>query len=77
VTNVSLALGLFSFVLVPLFVIRKRRDRRRMEAMRQADALQEAEARRSALQAILDGAVVVEEPAQGTEPAGMPGVTRS
>lgn len=55
VTNVSVAVGLFSLVLVPLFLIRRRRDRRKLEAMRAADALAEEEARRSALQAILDG----------------------
>lgn len=60
VTNVSVAVGLFSLVLVPLFIVRRRRDRRKLEAMRVADALQEEEARRSALQAILDGA----EPAE-------------
>lgn len=57
VTNVSAAVGLFSLVLVPLFMIRRRRDRRKLEAMRAADALQEAAARESALQAILDGGV--------------------
>jgi hypothetical protein len=56
VANVSVAVGLFSLVLVPLFVIRRRRDRRRLDAMRAADAQQEEEARQSALQAILDGA---------------------
>jgi hypothetical protein len=56
VANVSVAVGIFSFVLVPLFVIRRRRDRAKLEAMRAADAQQEEEARRSALQAILDGA---------------------
>lgn len=77
VTNVSLAVGLFSFVLVPLFIIRKRRDRRKLEAMRLADALQEAEARRSSLQAILDGAPPIETPAVDGKPMGAPGVTRS
>ncbi|MFN9423803.1 hypothetical protein, partial [Gemmatimonas sp.] len=43
--------------LVQLFMIRRRRDRRKLEAMRAADALQEAAARESALQAILDGGV--------------------
>ncbi|MBL0941066.1 MAG: hypothetical protein IBJ03_19460 [Gemmatimonadaceae bacterium] len=54
VTNVSAAVGVFSLVLVPLFVLRKRRDRRKLEAMRAADAAQEAAARESALQALLD-----------------------
>jgi hypothetical protein len=55
VTNVSAAVGLFGLVLVPLFVIRRRRDRRKLEAMRAADARQEEAERQSALQAILDG----------------------
>lgn len=54
VTNVSVAVGLFSLVLVPLFIMRRRRDRRKLEAMRAADAAQEEAARQSALQAILD-----------------------
>jgi hypothetical protein len=54
VTNVSAAVGLFAIVLVPLFISRRRRDRRKLEAMRTADALQEAAARDSALQAMLD-----------------------
>jgi hypothetical protein len=66
VTNVSVAVGLFALVLVPLFIIRRRRDRRKLEAMRAADALQESEARQSALQAILDGA----------EPADVGGVAQ-
>jgi len=56
VANVSVAVGMFSLVLVPLFVIRRRRDRLKLEAMRAADAQQEEEARRSSLQAMLDGA---------------------
>lgn len=54
VANLSVAVGMFSLVLVPLFVIRRRRDRRKLEAMRLADAQQEEAARQSALQAILD-----------------------
>jgi hypothetical protein len=54
VTNVSVAVGLFSLVLVPLFILRRQRDRRKLEAMRAADAAQEAAARESALQALLD-----------------------
>ena len=56
VTNVSAAVGLFAVVLVPLFLQRRARDRKKLEAMRAADAAQEAAARASALQAILDGA---------------------
>jgi hypothetical protein len=56
VANLSVAVGMFSLVLVPLFVIRRRRDRLKLDAMRAADAQQEEAARQSALQAILDGA---------------------
>jgi hypothetical protein len=59
VTNVTVAVGMFSLVLVPLFLIRRRRDRRKLEAMRIADAQQEEEARQSAVQAILDGGTAV------------------
>lgn len=54
VTNVSVAVGLFALILLPLIVSRRRRDRRKLEAMRAADAVQEAAERESALQAILD-----------------------
>lgn len=56
VTNMSLIVGFFSLVMVPLFIQRRRRDRVKLEAMRAADAQQEREARESALQAILEGA---------------------
>jgi hypothetical protein len=56
VTNVSAALGLFAVLLVPVFIAKRRRDRRKLEAMRAADAVQEAAARASALQALLDSA---------------------
>ena len=54
VTNISAAVGLFGLILVPLFIQKRQRDRRRLEAMRAADAAQEAAARASALQALLD-----------------------
>lgn len=60
VTNVSAAVGLFAVVLVPLFLQRRSRDRKKLEAMRAADAAQEEAARASALQAILDRAVAAE-----------------
>lgn len=56
VTNISLVVGMFSLVMVPLFIQRRRRDRAKLEAMRAVDAQQEAAARESALQAILEGA---------------------
>ncbi len=56
VTNLSAVVGVFAIFLAPLFVSRRRRDKRRMEALRAADAVQEAAQRASALQALLDGA---------------------
>ena len=52
-SNVSLAVGLFGVILGPLFVARRRRDRRRLEAMRAVDAAQERAARESALEALM------------------------
>jgi len=56
VTNLSAVVGVFAIFLAPLFVSKRRRDKRRMEALRAADAVQEAAQRASALQALLDGA---------------------
>ena len=48
--------GLFLlFVIAPLYVIRKRRDRRRLERMREADAAAERAAQQSALDELLGG----------------------
>ena len=54
VANLSAAVGFFALLLGPLFWMRKRRDRRRLEAMRVVDAAQERAARESALEAILN-----------------------
>lgn len=56
VSNVSLAIVLFGVLLGPLFVVRRRRDRQRLEMMRAHDAAQERAARESALEALLNGA---------------------
>jgi len=64
VTNVSAVFGLFGVLLLPLYIGKRRRDRRKLEAMRSADAAQEDAARASALQALLDA---------GTTPANTPG----
>ena len=53
VTNISLFVGLLAILLGPLMVMRRRRDRRRLEAMRAAEAAQEAAARASALAELL------------------------
>ncbi len=54
-TDASAAIGFFGLLLGPLFWMRWRRDRRRLEAMRVADRAQERAARESALEAILAG----------------------
>jgi len=53
VTNLSLVGGVFGLLLGPLFWMRKRRDRRKLEAMRVADAAQEQAFQESALAALL------------------------
>ncbi|MDF1504752.1 hypothetical protein PYV61_17470, partial [Roseisolibacter sp. H3M3-2] len=60
VANLSIATSIFSVVLIPMFVMRRRRDRRRMDALREADAAAEREER--ALAALLG------EPPFGEEP---------
>jgi len=52
-TNLSLAFGVFAFVLGPFVWHRRRRDRERLAALRAADAAQEAAQRQSALDAML------------------------
>ena len=55
-SNVTLAGLLLLFVLTPLYVIRRRRDRRRLENMKAADAAAEAAAKQSAIDDLLGGA---------------------
>lgn len=52
-TNLSLAFGVFAFVLGPFIWHRRRRDRERLAALRAADAAQDAAQRQSALDAML------------------------
>jgi hypothetical protein len=59
VANLSLATSVFLIAFVPLYVSRRRRDRRRLDAMRAADAVAERE--EAALAALM---------AQVTEPSG-------
>ena len=54
VSNVTLAALLMLFVLTPLYVARRRRDRLRLQRMREADAAAEIAARQSALDSMLD-----------------------
>jgi hypothetical protein len=53
--NMTIAGLLLLFVLTPLYVLRKRRDRARLEKMRAADAAADQAARESALEALLGG----------------------
>lgn len=71
VANLSLAVSVFLMVFAPFWVARRRRDRRRLEALRAADELAEREARDSGLAAILgDGVAVTGAPFDGTSPTG-------
>jgi hypothetical protein len=51
VANLSLAIGVLTVLLAPLYIARRRRDRARLEALRAADLVQEREA--AALAALL------------------------
>jgi hypothetical protein len=70
--NLSLAIGVLTLVLAPLYVARRRRDRARLEALRAADVVQEREA--AALAALLAEAHGVEAPAAAPVPGSAPGV---
>jgi hypothetical protein len=68
VANLSLAFGVFALIIGPFLWQRRRRDRERLEALRRADATQEAAAAASALEAMLAATapvavVTVETPA--------------
>jgi len=52
-TSVSAVFGLFGVILLPVYISKRRRDRRKLDAMRAADLAQEEAARASALQALL------------------------
>jgi hypothetical protein len=65
VANLSLVSGVFLVAFLPLWVSRRRRDRRRLEAMRAADAVAEREERESALAALLGGTPGAVEPSRG------------
>jgi hypothetical protein len=51
--DLALAAGVVLIVLVPVYVARRRRDQRRLEALRKGEADQERRARESALEALL------------------------
>ena len=69
--NLSLAVGVFLVVFLPLWIGRRRRDRARLEALREADRADEREARESALALILGGdapAALARRDGDGAEP---------
>jgi len=53
VSNVTIAGLLLLFILAPLYVIRRRRDRKRLEQMKEADAVAERAAQSQALEQML------------------------
>jgi hypothetical protein len=53
IANLSLIGGVFGLLLGPLFWMRRRRDRKKLAAMREADAAQEKAFQESALAALL------------------------
>ncbi len=54
-SNLTIAAFVFLVVLAPAYVARRRRDRRRLEKMRESEAAAEAAARQSALDELLGG----------------------
>lgn len=69
VTNVSLFVGVLVVLFGPLFVMRRRRDRRRLQAMRDAEAAQERAARESALAMVLALSAATSQGEQAVEPS--------
>jgi hypothetical protein len=65
--NMSLALGVLGIVIVPLYVMRRRRDRRRMAELRAADDAADRAARSEVLAALL-AAASPESPASPSPP---------
>jgi len=55
--NLSLAFGMLGVLILPLYLLRRRRDRERLAAMRAADEAAERAAQESALAALLASAV--------------------
>jgi hypothetical protein len=54
--NLTAALGISGLIVLPLYLLRRRRDRQRLAALRAADEAAERAARESALEALLGGA---------------------
>lgn len=62
VTDVSLVGGVIGLVVLPVFLSRRRRQRRRLESLRFNEAQQERRARESALDALLSGTTASRDP---------------
>jgi hypothetical protein len=69
--NLSAALGISGLIVVPLYLLRRRRDRQRLAALRAADEAAERAARDSALDALLGSARASETP-PSTPPQSSP-----
>lgn len=69
--NLSVLFAILGFLLVPLLWVRQRRDRRRLTALRAAEAAQERAARASALDAVLASALDSAQPLPQQMPPGM------
>jgi type II secretory pathway component PulM len=52
-SNLTFAALIFLVILAPLYVARRRRDRKRLQKMRETEAAAEEAARRSALEELL------------------------
>jgi hypothetical protein len=65
--DLSLAAALLMTIVVPLYIARRRRDRRRLEAMRSAELAAERAARESALAQLLDEGAKGAKSAKGAE----------
>lgn len=75
ITNLALIVGLFAVLLGPFVWQRRRRDRARLEALREAEAAQEEAQRRSVLSAMLAVEGAVSAAPVGQAESG-PGATR-
>jgi hypothetical protein len=76
VANLSVATAVFTVIFLPLYVGRRRRDRRRLEALRAADAAAEREEQEGALAALLGETTDESGGENGTRPGGGAGLAR-
>ena len=67
IANMTLIFGLLGIIILPLYVMRRRRDQRRMDELRRAEAAAERAAQADALAALL--ATGQHEPPSDESPA--------